>query len=127
MTSSRSDEPSGVRPDVIDHNAILMRIYVAETARSGGRQSYRVLVEKLFEHGFSGATVFRGAEGFGASGRISADWIPDVPGDLPMLVEVATADVDRVRKFLAVLESAQTECLVTLERIARLVCRTAKD
>jgi PII-like signaling protein len=80
------------------------------------------LVERLLAHGFRGATVFRGVEGFGSHRRISVDWTPDAPGDLPMLIEVAEGDLQRVRTFLATIDEVLEDGLVTVERIQRLVC-----
>jgi hypothetical protein len=101
---------------MIEHNAVLMRVYVSESHR----RAYLRIVERLLESGFRGATVFRGAEGFGSHRRFSADWLPDATGDLPMLIEVADDDIDRVRRFLPELDELLPDGLVTLERIQRL-------
>ncbi|HTW85576.1 MAG TPA: DUF190 domain-containing protein [Candidatus Sulfotelmatobacter sp.] len=109
---------------MIAHNAVLMRIYVSESARTGKRSTTQALVERLLEHGFRGATVFRGIEGFGSHRRLSVDWNPDAPGDLPMLIEVATDDIERLRGFLSTIDEVLTDGLVTLERIQRLICKS---
>jgi len=106
---------------MIEHDAVLVRIYVSESARSGGRPTSHALVERLLAHGFRGATVFRGVEGFGSHRRISVDWTPDAPGDLPMLIEVADDDLQRVRTFLATIDEVLADGLVTVERIQRLL------
>jgi uncharacterized protein len=105
--------------EVIEHNAVLMRIYLSEGKRRGGATLYRRLVEELLAAGFRGAAAFRGVAGYGSHRRISADWIVDAPADLPILIEVAD-DVERVRAFLPTLERLLDDGLVTLERIRRV-------
>jgi PII-like signaling protein len=105
---------------LIEHNAVLLRIYVGESSRSGGAQTFRVLVERLLAQGFAGATAFRGIAGFGARRRIEIDWAADAPGDVPMLIEVASDDLERVRTFVAGLDGVLDDGLVTLERIRRM-------
>jgi PII-like signaling protein len=104
---------------VIEHNAVLMRIYLSESHRRGRSAVYRRLIEELLSAGFRGAAAFRGIEGFGSHRRISADWVVDAPGDLPILIEVAD-DIERVRAFLPILERVLDDGLVTLERIRRV-------
>jgi PII-like signaling protein len=103
-----------------EHNAVLMRIFIAEGARGSGGSTFRVLVERLLAHGFDGATVFRGIEGFGESRRLEVDWASGTPGEVPMLIEVASDDLARIRAFLAGIEDVLDDGLVTLERIQRM-------
>ncbi len=110
------------RSSAVEHNAVLMRIYVSESRRHGGAPTFHRLLEALRDAGFRGATAFRGIGGFGYHRRISADRALDAPGDFPVLIEVAD-DVDRVRRFLPLLESVLDDGLVTLERVQRLVSR----
>lgn len=107
---------------MIEHNAVLLRIYVSESRRSGGVALHRRLLEALRDAGFRGATAFRAIEGFGAHRRISTDRAVDAAADLPLLIEVAD-DIERVRAFLPVLDALLDDGLVTLERIHTLVSR----
>jgi PII-like signaling protein len=104
---------------VIEHNAVLMRIYLSEGHRVHGGPLFRTLVEALFAAGFRGATVFHGIEGFGSHHRISSARLIDAVGDLPILIEVLD-DADRIRAFLPTLERLLDDGLVTLERIHRV-------
>jgi hypothetical protein len=104
---------------LIEHNAVLMRITIAEGARGRGGPAFRVLVERLLAQGFDGATVFRGIEGFSVRRRIEVDWASGTSGEVPMLIEVASDDVARIRAFLAGVEDVLDDALVTLERIQR--------
>jgi uncharacterized protein len=109
--------------DVIEHDAVLMRIYLAESRRHGRTAVFRRLIEELLAAGFRGAAAFRGIEGFGTHRRISADWVVDAPSDLPILIEVAD-EIERVRAFLPRLEAVLDDGLVTLERVRRVTGQT---
>ena len=106
----------------IEHNALMLRVYVAESRRSNGRELYRVLVEAMLSAGLRGATLLRGIEGFGSHRRISSDRAVEAFPDLPILIEVVD-DEDRIRAFLPVLETLLDDGLVTLERIQRVLYR----
>lgn len=109
----------------IDHNGMLMRIYLAETSRSSQhRDAYRAVVEALAAAGFAGATVFKGIAGFGAGGRLSSDRAIDAWTDLPILVEVVDAE-PKVRAFVEPLEALLVDGLITLERVQTLFCHDA--
>ena len=50
--------------------AKLLRIYLAESDRSGGRPLHEIIVEKCREMQIAGATVLRAHEGFGSGPEI---------------------------------------------------------
>ncbi len=106
----------------IEHNALMLRVYVSESRRHNGRDLYRALVDGMLAHGLRGATALRGIEGFGSHGRVSSDRAVEAFVDLPMLIEVVD-DEDRIRSFLPALELLLDDGLVTLERIQRVVSR----
>jgi PII-like signaling protein len=106
----------------IEHNALMLRVYVSEALRRHGREVYRTVVDAMLAHGLRGATALRGIEGFGEHRRISSERAVEAFPDLPMLIEVVD-DEDRIRAFLPVLESLVDDGLVTLERIQRVVYR----
>lgn len=99
-----------------ERNALLMRIYFTESSCYRGRSLYRSLCQTLLQAGVQGATVFRGAEGFGAGRRLSTDRSVDAPGDLPMVVEIIDVE-ERLRSILPALNAMIEGGLVTVERI----------
>ena len=103
-----------------------MRIYVAESNRSGGRDAHHVVVEALAAAGLAGAVVFKGIEGFGKRRVVSSDRALDAWTDLPVLIEVVDAD-DKIRGFVPILESILDDGLVTLERVQTIIYRTPGD
>jgi uncharacterized protein len=50
--------------------AKLLRVHLSETDRLGRQPLYEAIVEKCREMKISGATVFRGLEGFGETGEM---------------------------------------------------------
>jgi PII-like signaling protein len=66
----------------------LLKIVVGEDAVYKGKSLYVALVARLKELGAAGATVTRGIEGYGKSGRIHTERILDLSADLPVTIEV---------------------------------------
>jgi CBS domain-containing protein len=64
-----------------------VRIYVSEDDRVGGRPLHLAIVELLRRENAQGATVIKGFEGFGATGRLHLTTLVDVPWQLPVVVE----------------------------------------
>jgi uncharacterized protein len=62
-------------------------VYVGEDVRSRGEPLYLVLLNYLFYHGVSGATVTKGVAGFGADHRIHTTRILQASENLPLKVE----------------------------------------
>ena len=106
----------------IDGPALLVRIYIGEADRLGGRPLYQAVVEHLRDRGLAGVTVLRGIEGFGAHSRLHTTRILRLSEDLPMLIEVVDRE-DRVRAVLPELDAMIPEGLITLEKVEVLAYR----
>lgn len=50
--------------------AKLLRVHISESDRAGNRPLYEAIVDKCREMRISGATVFRGVEGYGDTGEL---------------------------------------------------------
>ena len=77
---------------------------------------YEVIVAKAREMNLAGATVLRGAMGYGASKEVHTSKILDLSAPLPIIVEL----VDRAEKiegFLPVLEGLMNGGFATLEKV----------
>ncbi|HVA36642.1 MAG TPA: DUF190 domain-containing protein [Candidatus Dormibacteraeota bacterium] len=94
----------------------LLRIFVDEGDRWHGQPLHTAIVEMLRKHGVSGATVFRGVEGFGAHGELHVSSVFALMPNLPILIEVVDSD-ERIESVLPHVEEMVTEGLVTLERV----------
>ncbi|RTH36690.1 hypothetical protein CSW37_06820 [Thermus scotoductus] len=100
----------------LEGEAKLLRIFVGESDRHGGRPLYEAIVLEAKRQGLAGATVFKGFMGFGAHSRIHTAKVLQLSEDLPVMVEIVDEE-ERIRDFLPVLEGMMREGLVTLERV----------
>lgn len=97
----------------------LLRIFVGESDRCGGRPLYEAIVHMAREIGLAGATVWRGIEGYGAASRIHTAKILRLSEDLPILIEIVDTE-EKIRAALPALDALMEEGggggLVTLEK-----------
>lgn len=100
----------------VPREALLLRIFIGEDDRDGDRPLHEAIVLKAREMHLAGATVLRGAVGFGHSSRLHTARILRLSQDLPLVVEIVDAE-DKIRGFLAALEGRLGSGLVTLERV----------
>jgi uncharacterized protein len=100
----------------IPEQASLLRIFIGEDDREGGRPLYEVIVLKAREAHLAGATVLRGPLGFGQSSRLHTAKILRLSQDLPMVIEIVDSD-DKIQAFLPTLRSYTHSCLITLEKV----------
>src|SRR5205823_13592401 len=84
----------------ITENGILLRVFIGESDRAGGKPLYEAIVQKARELGLAGATVLRGAEGFGAHSVVHKAKMLEMSSDLPIVVEIVDA-AERVGALLA--------------------------
>lgn len=96
--------------------ARLLRIFIGESDRYGGRPLYEALVLEARRRGLAGATVFKGFMGYGAHSRIHTAKVLQLSEDLPVMVEIVDTE-EKIRAFLPVLDEMVREGLVTLERV----------
>lgn len=82
----------------------LLKVIVREDSVYKGQSLYSAVVAKLKDRGIAGATVMRGIEGYGRSGRINTERILDLSAGLPVVVEA----VDTPEKIAAVLPEIKT-------------------
>ena len=105
--------------------AELLRIFIGESDKHGGRPLYEAIVEEARRRGMAGATVLRGTLGFGAHSRIHTAKVLRLSEDLPMVIEIVDAP-ERIAAFLPDLDGMMAEGLVTLERVRLLVYRPGR-
>jgi PII-like signaling protein len=93
----------------------LLRIFIGESDKYKERPLYEWIVLKAKKQGLAGATVLRGVMGFGANSRIHTSKILRLSLDLPIVVEIVDTP-EKIKDFLACIETVVTEGLVTLEK-----------
>ena len=99
----------------IPEEGTLLRIFLGESDRLGGRPLYEAIVLKARELHLAGATVLRGHMGFGKHSRLHTAKILRLSEDLPIVVEIVDTE-ERIQSFLPWLDSVLHEGLVTLEK-----------
>jgi PII-like signaling protein len=100
----------------------LVRIFVGESDKHGGKPLYQAIVEMLREEGMAGATVLRGIEGFGAHSRLHTHRILRLSEDLPIVIE-AVDRAERIDAILPKLDEMVSEGMVTVERVEVIAYR----
>ncbi len=99
-----------------------LRIYIGQSDKFEGRPLYEVIVEQARRRGLAGATVMRGALGFGANSCIHSAKSLRVSEDLPMVVEIVD-NPDRIAALLPEIDSMLGEGLVTREKVQVILYR----
>jgi uncharacterized protein len=100
----------------------LLRIFIGESDRHGGRPLHEVIVGEARKRGMAGATVLRGTLGFGAHSRIHSAKILRLSEDLPMVIEIVDTP-ERIQAFLPDLDRLMDEGMVTLEKVRIITYR----
>jgi PII-like signaling protein len=104
----------------------LLRIYLGESDTYEGTPLYEWIVRRAREEGLAGATVLRGLEGFGARSVLHTSKILRLSSDLPVTVEIVDA-IDKIDRFLALVEPAIEEGLATVEEVEVRFYRSRGD
>ncbi len=111
----------------LEGEQILMRIFVGESDRWERRPLYEALVELFRQEGFAGATVLKGAMGFGASSITHTDKVLRLSSDLPVVIEVVESQ-EKIDAILPRLDAMLKGGMITLEkaRVIRYFDQTSK-
>ncbi len=110
---------TGVTMTRLDGEQTLMRIFVGESDRWQHKPLYEALVELFREQGFAGATVLKGAMGFGAHSVTHTDRLLRLSSDLPVVIEVVESQ-EKIAEILPVLDTMIKGGMITLEK-ARVI------
>ena len=100
----------------IPKQAVLLRILIGEDDRANGAPLYEAIVLKAREMHIAGATVLRGAMGFGASSRLHTTKILRLSEDLPLVIEIVDSE-EKINAFLPMLDGMMTSGLITMEKV----------
>jgi uncharacterized protein len=100
----------------LPHESLLLRIFIGESDRHGGHPLHEAIVLKARELHLAGATVLRGAMGYGKSSRLHTSKILRLSYDLPVVIEITDSE-EKINAFLPVLDGMISGGLVTLEKV----------
>jgi PII-like signaling protein/predicted transcriptional regulator len=103
-----------VSSDAVAGEARRVRVYLDEGQRHGGQPLSAAILRLLRKEGAAGATVFRGVEGFGASGQVHTARLVDLDQRLPMVVEWIDSP-EQVERLLPRVEALVRGGLITVE------------
>ena len=95
---------------------VMVRIFFGESDKWKHQPLEHALLERLRKEGFAGATVFRGAAGFGANSIIHTTHLLELSADLPVVIEVVDTD-EHVERLLPILDEMLDDGLVTMEKV----------
>jgi hypothetical protein len=109
----------------IPQESLLLRVFIGESDRHKGRPLYEAIVLKAREQHLAGATVIRGAMGFGRSSRIHTSKILRLSYDLPLIIEIVDSE-EKINAFLPLLDAMVGGGLVTLEKARVILYRTGE-
>lgn len=98
---------------------VLMRIFIGESDRYRKQPLYEALLELLRSEGVAGATVIKGAMGYGGRSQVHTDRLLRLSSDLPVVVEVVDRE-EKVDAVLPLIEGMFQGGLITLEK-ARVI------
>src|SRR4029079_5331434 len=94
---------------------VLLRIFIGEADRRGGRPLSEVIVETARKRGLAGATAWKGLLGFAADSHMHTSKVLRLSTDLPVIIEIVDTR-EKIDAFLPELDDLVGEGLVTLER-----------
>jgi uncharacterized protein len=100
----------------IPKDAVLLRVFLGESARFENKPLYEAIVLRAREMHLGGATVLRGPMGFGHSSRLHTAKILRLSFDLPIVIEIVDTEA-KVTEFLPELDKMMSGGLITLEKV----------
>lgn len=65
----------------------VLKLYVAQNAKHGGKLLYEWLLEEARAFGIPGGSVFRAIAGYGRHGKLHEEHFFELAGDQPVMVE----------------------------------------
>jgi hypothetical protein len=110
----------------LPEQGMLLRIFIGEADKYQGKPLYEKIILKARELGLAGATVLRGAMGFGADSRMHSAKILRISEDLPIVIELVDTE-ENLNKLLPFIDQVVTEGLVTLEKVRVIKYRHSKE
>lgn len=97
-------------------DAMMLRIYIGENDKAGRLPLYEAIVMAAREDGLAGATVMRGAIGYGHSSHLHTTKILRLSQDLPIVIEIVDAK-EKIDAFVPKLDGMIGSGLVTLSPV----------
>ena len=94
--------------------AKLLRLHFTERDRYRGKPLYEAIVQKCREMKISGATVFRGLEGYGDDAEIHRSHL--LAHDLPVVVQIVDSE-ENIQRLLPLVEEMMDKGLIAMSDV----------
>jgi PII-like signaling protein len=94
----------------------LLRIFIGESDKHGGKPLYETIVEILHRQKTSGVTVLRGITGFGPRSQVHTSHILRLSQDLPIIIEIVDTQ-ENIQRVLPLIEPLIGDGLITQEKV----------
>ncbi len=104
--------------------ASLLRIFIGESDKWGGRPLYQAIVDAARAEGLAGASVFKGFLGYGRNSELHTANLLRLSEDLPIVVEIVD-ESPKLERFLRHVDRMMQDGLVTIEK-ARVLLHRAR-
>lgn len=96
--------------------ACRLMIIVDEDASFGHQPMHTEIVRRARDAGLAGASVFRGIEGFGRSGRVHTSRILNLAEQLPAMIIIVDS-AENVERFLPQLEELDVQGVIAMDDV----------
>jgi uncharacterized protein len=96
-------------------DAVLLRVFISENDTCRDIPLYEAIVLRAREMHLAGASVLRGAIGFGRSSHVHGTKLMSISQDLPVVIEIVDCQ-DKITAFLQTLDEMMPEGLITVEK-----------
>ena len=106
----------------IPEDGKLLRVFIGEADKWGGRPLYEAIVLLAKKEGMAGATAVKGFMGFGCKSHMHTTKILRLSEDLPIIIEIVDSE-EKINKFIPRLDEMVKEGLITLEKVNVIVYR----
>lgn len=103
-----------------------VRITVGSAERYKGKPLFRAIIKKLEEHHIFGATIIRGAGGFGSKARFHTDRLLSLITNLPIIIEFVDYG-ERIHDLLPEFDNMIQKGMITVEEVEVIFYRQSSS
>ncbi len=93
-----------------------LTIFIGESDRYQHHSLCNEIVQRALQTGLAGCSVFRGTEGFGATGHLHTTHLLSLSEDLPVAIVIVDA-AERIESFVRPLDELVTAGLVIVDDV----------
>jgi uncharacterized protein len=99
----------------LEGDQVLMRIFISESDRYRKQSLSEALLQLFLDRGIAGATVLKGAAGYGSGSHLHTDKLLRLAAELPLVIEVVDTR-DKIDRIIPELDAMISSGMITLEK-----------